>query len=86
MRGFDCVAVDQIGAFDGVLTEVTSVTGASELTGTSGDIVILSNSGSEAVRAVNALLDAGRTVGMVTDGDCKGDFVLIPGELSVRGG
>lgn len=76
MRGFDCIAVTTEGAFDGVLTEVTSVTGASELTGTSGDIVILSNSGSEAVRAVNALLDAGRTVGMVTSGDYKGDFVL----------
>ena len=76
MRGFDCIAVTTEGAFDGVLTEVTSVTGASELTGTSGDIVILSNSGNEAVRAVNALLDAGRTVGMVTDGDYKGDFVL----------
>ena len=76
MRGFDCIAVTTEGAFDGVLTEVTSVTGASELTGTSGDIVILSNSGNEAVRAVNALLDAGRTVGMVTDGNYKGDFVL----------
>ena len=76
MRGFDCIAVTTEGAFDGALTEVTSIAGASELTGTSGDIVILSNSGSEAVRAVNALLDAGRTVGMVTDGDYKGDFVL----------
>ena len=76
MRGFDCIAVTTEGAFDGALTEVTSVTGASELTGTSGDIVILSNNGSEAVRAVNALLDAGRTVGMVTSGDYKGDFVL----------
>ena len=76
MRGFDCVAVDQIGAFDGVLTEVTSVSGASQLSGTAGDIVILSNNGNEAVRAVNALLDAGNTVGMVTGGDYKGDFVL----------
>ena len=76
MRGFDCIAVTTEGAFDGALTEVTSVTGASELTGTSGDIVILSNNGNEAVRAVNALLDAGRTVGMVTSGDYKGDFVL----------
>ena len=76
MRGFDCIAVTTEGAFDGVLTEVTSIAGASELTGTSGDIVILSNNGNEAVRAVNALLDAGRTVGMVTSGDYKGDFVL----------
>ena len=76
MRGFDCAAVDQIGAFDGVLTEITSVSGASQLSGTAGDIVILSNNGNEAVRAVNALLDGGSTVGMVTDGDYKGDFVL----------
>ena len=76
MRGFDCIAVTTEGAFDGALTEVTTVTGASELTGTEGDIVILSNSGNEAVRAVNALLDAGAVVGMVTDGDYQGDFVL----------
>ena len=76
MRGFDCVPVAVEGAFDGVLTEVTGITGGSQLTGTSGDIVILSNSGNEAVRAVNALLDAGETVGMVTGGDYKGDFVL----------
>ena len=76
MRGFDCTAIAKPGAFAGKLTAVTSVSGASQLTGTSGDIVILSNSGNEAVRAVNALLDSGKTVGMITDGDNKGDFVL----------
>ena len=52
------------------------MTGRSQLTGTAGDVVILSNNGSEAVRAVNALLDAGRTVSLITSGDHKGDFAL----------
>ena len=78
MRGFDCAAVTAEGAFAGRLTEVTRVEGASQLAGTEGDVVILSNSGNEAVRAVNALLDAGRTVGMVTEGAYAGDFVLSP--------
>ncbi|OUN08848.1 hypothetical protein B5G40_14325 [Flavonifractor sp. An9] len=75
MRGFDCIAIDTIGAFDGALKEVTEVTASSQVTG-SGSIVILSNNGDETVRAVNALLDAGKAVGMVTEGSYKGDFVL----------
>ena len=76
MRGFDCIPIAAEGAFDGKLTEVSTVTGRSQLTGTAGDVVILSNNGSEAVRAVNALLDAGRTVSLITSGDHKGDFAL----------
>lgn len=76
MRGFDCIPIAAEGAFAGKLTEVSTVTGRSQLTGTAGDVVILSNNGSEAVRAVNALLDAGRTVSLITSGDHKGDFAL----------
>ena len=76
MRGFDCIPIAAEGAFAGKLTEVSTVTGRSQLTGTAGDVVTLSNNGSEAVRAVNALLDAGRTVSLITSGDHKGDFAL----------
>ena len=75
MRGFDCIAIDTIGAFDGALKELTEVAASSQVTG-SGSIVILSNNGDETVRAVNDLLDDGKAVGMVTEGDYKGDFVL----------
>ena len=75
MRGFDCIAIDTIGAFDGALKELTEVNASSQVTG-SGSIVILANNGDETVRAVNALLDAGKKVGMITEGDYKGDFVL----------
>lgn len=42
----------------------------------SGPVVILSNNGDETVRAVNALLAQGNAVGMVTEGENKGDFVV----------
>lgn len=75
MRGFDCVAITKAGAFEGALQEVTEITGSTQVTG-SGSIVILANNGDETVRAVNDLLAQGQTVGMVTEGDNKGDFVV----------
>lgn len=75
MRGFDCVAIDTVNAFDGALTEMTEVTAFTQVVG-EGSIVILSNNGNEAVCAVNALLAAGKTVGMITEGEHKGDFVV----------
>lgn len=75
MRGFDCVAIAKVGAFAGALTKVTEITGSTQVTG-SGPVVILSNNGDETVRAVNALLAQGKAVGMVTEGENKGDFVV----------
>ena len=76
MRGFDCIAIDTIDAFSGKLEELTEVTGKTEFTGSTSRAVIISNNGNEAVRAVNAMLDDGISVGLVTEGDYKGDFVV----------
>ncbi len=76
MRGFDCVALAVPGAFAGKLESVSAINGVSQLSGSTGDYVVLSNSGNEAVRAVNHLLDQGKTVGMITAGSSKGDFLL----------
>lgn len=76
MRGFDCDAVTAVGAFEGLLSDpLTDIQGQSQLSG-AGEAVILSNSGTEAVRAVNALLAAGATVGYITEGDYAGDFLI----------
>ena len=81
MRGFDCIAIDTVGAFEGALEAVTEVESSSQVSG-SGAVAILSNNGSEAVRAVNALLDAGKAVGMITEGENKGDFVMSYGDFA----
>ncbi len=76
MRGFDCIAITEVGAFEGALSDVlTEFDGVSQLSG-EGTAVILSNNGTEAVRAVNDLLAQGVTVGMITEGDYTGDFLI----------
>ena len=83
MWGFDCYAVatknakSLLDAATKVLTEAPA--GASQITNADGAVaVVLENNGSETVRAVNALLAAGKTVGMITSGDHTGDFVVSP--------
>lgn len=85
MRGFNCEPIAVRGAFDGVLTEVTTIEPTSQSTG-SGSITILSNNGTETVRAVNALLAAGKSVGMITEGSDKGDFVLSAADYRMVSG
>lgn len=81
MRGFDCAPIDTVGAFEGALEAVTEVQSASQSTG-SGSIALLANNGTETVRTVNALLASGKTVGMVTEGANKGDFVVRASDLA----
>ena len=76
MRGFTCVSVDQKDAFKGKTAGVTTVTGQSQFSGVAGKAVILSNNGTDAQRAVNGLLAAGKAVGLITEGADKGSFVL----------
>ncbi len=76
MRGFDCIAITTVGAFDGVLSDVlTEFDGESQISG-EGEVIVLANNGTETVRAVNALLADGVTVGMITEGDYAGDFLI----------
>lgn len=76
MRGFDCDPVAVKGAFEGKLIKVTTIDAAAEFAGVSNKAVVIANNGSEAVRAVNALLDDGKSVGMITSGSYVGDFLV----------
>lgn len=74
--GFDAIPVAVEGAFSGKLEAVTAVTPASAFTGETGKYVVISNESVHSTNAVNTLLGAGKTVGMVVSGDYKGDFVV----------
>lgn len=81
MWGFDCVAVDSkdaVKAFAGKLGALTSVPkGRSQLDTVSNAVAVaIANNGDEAVRAVNDLLDRGAVVGLITEGENKGDFLV----------
>lgn len=76
-RGFDCADIRVAGAFAGKLAVVAEAEGgATVYTGDEGDAVVIPNNSVQAIAAVNALLDAGKTVGYITDGEYKGDFAV----------
>ena len=75
-RGFNAIATWQTGLFDGI-TERVNVTNRVDLPGT-GEFVIYQNSGLDAIRLTNRLLDDGRDVWMTTSyipGAEVGDFI-----------
>lgn len=76
-RGFDACAVATPGAFDGrALSALAAAPDtASVLTG-EGEVVVVANNGLEALRAVNFLLGDGASVGLATEGDYAGDYVM----------
>ena len=88
-RGFDMVTVTEPAAYktikaacgdwmdhDDCLSYISNKLG-SYFTGKTGEYVVISNASEDSTAAVNALLKAGKSVGMVTDSesDFYGDFV-----------
>ncbi len=76
-RGFDVEIVTTVGALDNAkLEDVTGDLGLKTVVDGEGAFVRIENSGVEAIRAVNALLKADVKVGLITDGEFKGDYVV----------
>ena len=76
-RGFDMDIITTPGAFaEASLDEVTEGIELETAVDGEGDTVRIENSGVEPIRAVNALLADGKTVGLVTDGEFAGDYVV----------
>ena len=86
-RGFDMVVCAEPDAYEAIASAV-SVTldyedaldflaenAKSQFAGVAGQNVVISNSSEDAVAAVNALLEDGKQVGMITEGDYEGDFL-----------
>ncbi|MBR5534978.1 MAG: S-layer homology domain-containing protein [Ruminiclostridium sp.] len=86
-RGFDMVTCAEPAAYETIKSAVgttldyesalayLAANAKTQLSGDLGGDVIISNSSEDAVAAVNALLQAGKAVGMVTEGKYEGDFI-----------
>ncbi len=87
IRGFDMVtcvkpaeysaiadALDRTLTYD-TLQPFLEENAVSQFSGEEGGDVIISNASESSTAAVNALLDAGKQVGMITEGTYKGDFI-----------
>ena len=76
-RGFDIVTVTTPKALDGAkLEEVKGDLGLKTSVDGDGTFVRIENSGVEAIRAVNDLLAAKAQVGLITEGEFKGDYLV----------
>lgn len=85
-RGFDIITVtepEEYKVIDAACKDGYDYAGtlnylsdfASQFSGVEGADVIISNASEDTAGAVNALLKAGKTVGMITEGDYMGDFI-----------
>ncbi|MBQ9046058.1 MAG: S-layer homology domain-containing protein [Oscillospiraceae bacterium] len=87
-RGFDQVVCAEPEAYQTIAAAVgttldyeaakawLSENAKTQFTGETGGDVIISNASEDSTGAVNALLQAGKQVAMITDGDHKGDFIV----------
>jgi hypothetical protein len=81
-RGFDMDTIRTAGSFSSAgMKEIDKAPKQrSEVTG-KGGYAVIKNNGLEAIKAVNALLKDGKTVGLVTKGKHEGDYVVKSDDL-----
>ena len=77
-RGFDMITCAEPAAYETIMAACSvsdNWTVTSSFTGEAGGQVILSNASEDSTAAVNALLQAGKTVSLITEGENKGSFL-----------
>lgn len=77
-RGFDMITCAEPAAYEVIAaacSESSSWTVASYFAGETGGKVIITNASEDSTAAVNALLQAGKSVSLITEGDYMGSFL-----------
>lgn len=77
-RGFDMVVCAEPAAYQTIAAafgDAADWTVTSYFSGVTGQLVVISNASEDSTAAVNALLKAGKEVGMILSGQYKGDFI-----------
>ncbi len=91
-RGYDQITVAEPAAYETIAaackegadyegTLANFADFAAQFSGVKNADVIISNASEDAAGAVNALLKAGKTVGMVTEGEYMGDYICYYGDF-----
>lgn len=84
LRGFDLDVETTVGAFKNAsLKEIKDAPEVKTTVYGEGKVTVLSNNSVDAIKAVNALLQAGKEVAFITDGKFKGDFALNTNDFNL---
>ncbi len=86
LRGFDAHTIREVDAFAGKLTEVEQVWMPETQVSCAEDYYVLQNVNNDTIKAVNALLDAGKSVEMILEagyGYVMGDFLVSAANLAM---
>ncbi len=84
LRGFDAEVITKTGAFKAAdLEALDKVPAIKTVVTGQGNAVIIANNSLDVVKAVNSLLQAGKTVGYITAGEHKGDFVTAAADFAL---
>lgn len=82
-RGFDMDTIRKVGVFAAdAMDQITEAPKTATVYEGQGCISIIKNNGLDAINAVNALLKDGKNVGLITEGEHAGSYVVAAADLS----
>lgn len=76
LRGFDLYVSREKDAFENQMETVSEIQKPGNAIPAEEGFLLLHNTGSDAIRAVNALLNTGKTVTMIAEGEYTGNFMI----------
>ena len=83
-RGYDMDTVRTVGAFPKEsLEQISEAPKFETVTKGEGVVTVISNDSLQAVRAVNDLLEQGAKVGLITEGEHEGDYVVSTADFGL---
>ena len=82
-RGFDMDTIRTVGAFSAAsLSDVTEAPSVSTYVSGTGPVTVIRNDSLQSILAVNDLLKHGVQVGLITEGQHEGDYVVASSDFS----
>ncbi|WP_028263648.1 M14 family metallopeptidase [Atopobium fossor] len=82
-RGFDMDTIRKVGVFAAdAMDQITEAPKTATVYEGQGCISIVKNNGLDAINAVNALLKDGKSVGLITEGEHAGSYVVAASDLN----